>query len=116
MQLAPIVAALLTRRFHFTCEAELQAGLTSVLVDELGGRREVHLSGADRIDFLIGRVGIEVKTGGSTSALLRQLQRYAGSTDVDELLVITTLHRLANACPPALQGKPVRAVHVGGLT
>lgn len=111
-----LITWLNTCRFHFTNEAELQAGLRTVLVDELGGRREVHLSGADRIDFMVGRVGVEVKTKGSTSALLRQLDRYAGSEDVDELLVVTSLFRLANACPAELRGKRIRTLHVGGLS
>jgi hypothetical protein len=58
-------------------------------------RWEVRLgSQADRIDLLAefseARIGIEVKIDGSAQAVRRQLERYAKTGRVDELILFTT--------------------------
>jgi hypothetical protein len=59
-----------------------------------------------RIDFLVGRVGLELKTEGSVHEVMRQLRRYAESTRVDELVLLTSKVRLCGM-PRTLGSKPV---------
>jgi hypothetical protein len=97
-------------RLPVTEEDAMQRAIALALEQEgIAFRREV-TRGRDRIDFVVGRVGIECKVHCSVSALSRQLLRYALWDDLDELLVITPegRHRLV---PNVLNGKPVR-VHV----
>ena len=57
-----------------------------------GAEREA--SGRDgRIDFVIGRVGIELKIAGSVSDVTRQLWRYADSGRFDALVLVTSVSR-----------------------
>jgi len=91
-------------------EDSMQRSIAGALdAESLKFDREVR-RGVDRIDFVVGRVGIECKVAGSVSALIRQLFRYTEWQDLDELLVVTSLdrHRLA---PTELNGKPI-LVHV----
>jgi uncharacterized Zn finger protein (UPF0148 family) len=101
-------------RYQHADESGLQAGVAAVLT--AAGRpahREVRLTARDRIDILTGRVGIEVKVRGATDALLRQLQRYAQHTQIDALIVVTTVakHR---SLPQSVGGKPLAVIHLGG--
>lgn len=67
-------------RVDLSTEAAAQRGLARLFeADGLGHQAEVPLSAADRIDFLVGRVGVEVKIGQPRRQILRQLERYAGS-------------------------------------
>lgn len=96
--------------YDIASEASLQRGIEKQL--RAAGvlfSKERWISKSDRIDFLIGRLGVEVKTGGGKSPLIRQLHRYAASYFIDELLVITTAPALA-ALPTSLNGKPIRAL------
>lgn len=98
-------------RFAHLDERGLQVGLADALTfAAINWRREVRLTARDRIDFMVGRVGIELKVGGSTPSLRRQLVRYAKTGLVDELLVVST-----HAVHAALDGTlahhvPVRVV------
>ena len=99
-------------------EVALQDLIESV-IDATGVpyEREVRLSAADRIDFLVAPgVGMEVKVAGSLPALLRQLQRYAQHDRVGGLLVVTNRSRLLDL-PATLSGKPVAVASLlaGGL-
>lgn len=52
-------------------------------------RHEYRLAPRRRIDFLIGRIGLEVKKSRPASrALIAQLRRYLESEEVDELIVV----------------------------
>lgn len=109
-------------RFARGSEAALQNALMEHLARHLVADevviREVELSPEDRIDFLVvgARIGIEVKVDGATSALVRQLQRYAQHDCIAGLLVVSTRahHR---ALPATLSGKPVVVASLlyGGL-
>lgn len=102
-------------RYVVRNEAELQEAIAVALTHQgREFRREVALSKQDRIDFLVGPIGIEVKVGGSRSALIRQLHRYAQHGAITQLLVITTLHKLT-ALPEALNEKPIEVLRVGGF-
>ena len=80
-------------------------GLPCVHEYRLGPRR--------RIDFLSGRVGIEVKKGRpAAQALLGQLRRYAESDELDGLIVVT---QRTTPLPDAIAGKPVVQVSLNRL-
>jgi hypothetical protein len=64
-------------RFTFGTERQLQDQLENIFqADHLEFQREYILTKADRLDFLIDAVAIEVKIGGSINTHLRQLKRY----------------------------------------
>jgi hypothetical protein len=109
---------LLLSQVAFTCstEKELQDAVASTLA--LAGwtaEREVEVAPGDRIDFLVGDVGIELKVSGATMAVNRQLHRYLGSSRIAGLLLVTTKMR-HRAVARELQGKPVAVVCVGAWT
>ena len=66
-----------------------------------------------RIDFRVGRVGIEVKKGRpASSELTKQLRRYLASDELDAVVVVT--QRVTHV-PANLSGKPVRLVSLNRL-
>lgn len=86
-------------------EALTEAGLEYEHEYRLGPRR--------RIDFRVGRIGIEVKKGRPASAQLReQLARYLESDALDGVIVVT---QRVTAVPGAINGKPVRLVSLNRL-
>lgn len=111
-----VVAAVRARRFRHVHEDELQLGIAEVLAAAgLEAEREVRLSPRDRIDFLVGTVGVEVKVAGTAAAAKRQLERYAESDRVEELVLVTDRVQ-AGAQPATINGKPLRVVALlGGL-
>ena len=112
---ASIVAALRRLRCRFADEDQLQAMLADGLT-QLGFavRREVALARGGRIDLLVDRIGIEVKIAGQTTAVARQLRRYASSDLVDELVLVTTCPRHAGVAS-VIDGTPVHVVVLAGL-
>lgn len=95
MTASDLVKLLDEHRFSVARESDLQQGIALVL--ERAGvafEREVRLTAADRIDFLIGDVGIECKIDGSLGALIRQVERYALHERIGEIVVATTRRRL----------------------
>lgn len=68
----------------------------------------------DRIDLLCGSIGIELKVKGSCSAVLAQLERYAQSTRVQEIVLVTTkAAHLKLRSVGQVHGKSLYVVHVG---
>lgn len=118
---AEAVAGVLTGvRAVWHNEDQLQAVLTAALTAAgCDAVREVRLSRADRVDILAttpggARIGVEVKIAGDLLDVVRQLQRYAHSPDIDALVLATTRH-LHREVPAELAGMPVRvAVITGG--
>src|SRR2546426_527670 len=94
-------------RFLFHTEQDLQAGIAQAL-DLLGIKyeREVCLTKCDRIDFMVGNVGIEVKVDGALNEVIRQVYRYMHCGQVSALMLITSKarHRLISG---EMNGKPV---------
>jgi hypothetical protein len=98
-------------RFLIDDEKRLQASIADALTSAgLSFEREVRLSPRDVIDYVSDRVGIEAKVKGSKRAILRQVQRYAGSDRLDAIVVITAV---ALGLPDQINGKPVRMVSIG---
>ncbi len=96
--------ALARYRLPVSVELAMQDAVESALRGErLPFRREVK-RGGDRIDFLVGSVGVELKVKGSASEVLRQLERYAAWDEITELLLVTSkgAHR---ALPERVGGK-----------
>jgi hypothetical protein len=99
-------------RFSFCSEDELQRGIDHVL-ERAGVRREreYRLSSADRVDFFLpdAGMGIEVKCGGSTADLVRQVSRYVQHDEIRSVAVIASRIRLANM-PYRINAKPVQVI------
>ncbi len=76
-------------------ELDLQLGIAA-LFDEHGVAylREVALTDRDRIDFLVGDLGIEIKVQGTARAVFAQLERYLAHERVGEVMLLTTRAQL----------------------
>ena len=99
---------------HTRHEAEMQSALERELTkNSIAFEREVKLSPTDRIDFIVGSVGIEMKTKGSFVSVVRQLQRYASSSRIEELVLFTTKPKLTQM-PESIGGKPIRVAFYRG--
>lgn len=110
-----VAAAIGSYRFTYRAEDQLQEGLAAAFAAAgLPVQREVWLSPSERIDFLVGRVGVEVKVAGSPSVVLSQLQRYATHERIGGLVLVTTRAR-HRALPAVVGGLPLRIVHLGGV-
>jgi hypothetical protein len=111
MDAAALVTLLRRHRFLFASESELQAGIADVLrAAGIPFGREVKIGERDRIDFLVGSVGVEVKINGSPENLIRQLHRYAQSPAISELLVVSSRCKLTGGLPETLSEKPIVAL------
>jgi hypothetical protein len=78
-------------RFSHLDERGLQDEIADLFATAgLTVERESRLTPTERIDFLYGRTGIEVKVIGSTASVRRQLGRYAQSGAVDRLILVST--------------------------
>lgn len=111
---AQIASTITEHRFRYCTEAELQQGIHAALAScGLPVRREVRLSSADIVDFMVGSVAIEIKVAGALGDVVRQLTRYARHDQVSDLVLVTTraAHR---AVPHDLAGTPVRTVWLSG--
>lgn len=112
-----ICRALYNAKYHYHNEKELQRGVGMMLTSlNLEFEPEFPLTKRDRIDFLIGDLGIECKAddssgGTSLAAVTRQLLRYAQSDQVKELILLTTMSKHKNL-PDSLNGKPLYIVHL----
>lgn len=112
MSALAIAAELRGCSFLFGDERELQNGIAIALARaSFEFDREVRLNTRDRIDFLTTEaVGVEVKVTSGWREVLRQLERYAESERVEELVLVTnrTLH--VQHLPAVIGAKPLLAV------
>jgi len=107
------LAALRNWSPRFAHESDLQLAVAERFTQAgISFEREVALSAIDRIDFLVGDIGVEVKIKGAENAIMRQLMRYAQSTRICALVVVTT--RWTLKLPETLHGKPVRRLLLEG--
>lgn len=111
--LEKIATKLLTVRFNYRNEADLQTGIEAVLAGEgIVSTREARLSAKDRIDFLTeSGVGIEVKVDGSQTDVARQVGRYTRHDNVRAVLIVTTCSR-HTGIPDSFNGKPVCVLYL----
>jgi len=113
--LSPILSALSAVRMPAQPgEYDIHAAIARAL--EAAGleyEHEYRLGPRRRIDFRVGRVGIEVKKGRpAPSQLTAQLRRYLDSDALDAVVVVT---QRATALPGAINGKPVYLVSLNRL-
>lgn len=110
-----LATVIVAHRFRYANEDELQRGLADAFdASGIAARREVTLDAASRVDFMVGRVAVEVKVDGQARNVERQLRRYALSDQVDELVLVTNRGR--HLLPTTLEGKPVTVVSVSRPT
>jgi len=113
MTISKIFDALGAVSFRFVTEAELQDGVATALCDaRIRFEREVTLGPRDRIDFMVGRIGIEVKTDGSLAAVTRQLFRYAQHDRIDDLILVTAMRR-HDQLPVRINGRKIAVCTIG---
>lgn len=107
-----VAAAIRGHRYRYTSEDELQEGIAAALDHSgLEAIREVILSPRDRIDLLVGSIGIEVKVAGSQTHPWDQLKRYAEHDAIAALVLVTNRwHTL----PAEVGGKPLQVVSLAG--
>lgn len=115
-KLDAIARGLLSGRYSFQNESELQEGIASVFAS-LGWVvvREYRLTDHDRPDFFFEEEGlvVEVKVKGATTQVLRQLSRYAESPKVSAVVLVTSLMR--HSVPEGFNGKPLVLVRILSL-
>lgn len=98
-------------RFLLNSEAELQDQMEQVLVDAgVPFERERRLGPRSRPDFFLDGVAVEVKIKGSARAIYRQCERYAGFSEVTEVLLVTNR---AMGFPKEINGKPAYFLNLG---
>jgi activating signal cointegrator 1 len=98
-------------RFDVSEEKPLQEQIAEVLMrNNIDFNREVNLSPHDRIDFLVGDLGIEVKIKGAPSEIFQQCRRYCANEQINELLLVTGR---AMGFPGEIEGKPCYVVNLG---
>jgi len=98
---------------HAQDELKLQEEIAVRLGEhQIAFEREVRLSKTDRIDFMVGAIGVEVKVKGAAHAVMRQLLRYTEDARIAELVLFTT-HAQHAYVATELGGKPIhRAVYL----
>lgn len=103
-----IIESLSRFTFHGQTEADYQEGIELALTGTgTDVDREAVLSPRNRIDFLSGTVGIEVKTRGSRAAIIRQLGRYAREPRIEALILATPSRKILTGLPTDILGVPV---------
>ncbi len=110
-----VVAALATVRVPAQPEEyHIHAAVAEALAGAgLECAHEYRLGPRCRIDFAVGRVGIEVKKGRPAAArLVKQLGRYLESDALDGVIVVT---QRAVPLPASIRGKPVRQISLNRL-
>ncbi|MGJ4888924.1 hypothetical protein ACQR1Y_12060 [Bradyrhizobium sp. HKCCYLRH3099] len=118
-RLIEIVNLIEVHRLPLQDEKATQAELARVLdgADELH-QREVRLSAADIVDFMLplvadqyaGGIAIELKIKGQRRAIYRQLERYCAHEDVAALILATNVPM---GLPDQINGKPVMLARLG---
>lgn len=109
-----IYHALRAFRIPYMTEARMHSAIGEILAaQEWKFESEVRLSDTDRIDFLIGDIGIECKIDGGNVAVLEQCLRYAESERVGSLILVTSCKRHRFEVD-FLGGKSFSVVYVAG--
>lgn len=103
-----IVTLLRGARMRYRNERDVQNGLADLF--EFKGweaTREAQLSPGERIDFLIDRIGVEVKIKGSTPHVIQQLDRYCDSGALNILVLVTSRAKHRSIAGYVRNGVPV---------
>lgn len=111
MELRELTAFLGKLRVPHSTESEMQEQIARAMA-EFGVPfvREHELGKNSRIDFMVGRIGIECKVKGQPLAIHRQLERYLLSDQLDAIVLVTS--RFMGTTGTS-NGKPIVVVQVG---
>ena len=115
IQINDIIGALSSVRMPAQPEEyDIHAAVARALTEAgLEYEHEYRLGPRRRIDFRVGRIGIEVKKGRpASSELAKQLTRYLASDELDAVVVVT--QRVTHV-PASITGKPVYLVSLNRL-
>jgi hypothetical protein len=108
-----VLEVLRSHRFLHSTERDLQDGIAAAMLAQgLDVALEVRLGGCNRIDLLVGRIGIEVKVAGSWRDVLRQVERYARLEQLDAVVLVTS-KAMHTRLPSEHHGKPIVVHRVG---
>jgi hypothetical protein len=113
--LAELDEVVRSAQFNFADELDLQNGLAIQFDNRnIQYQREALIGAASesRVDFLISRIALEVKVGGSLADVMRQLSRYAKSPSVDALMLVTSRLRHRVCLPEKVNGKPLQVTEI----
>jgi hypothetical protein len=114
-ELDAVMAVLHSTRFLWSTEDDLQRGLDQALrAAGLTVEREHRLDPRNRLDLLVGTVGIEVKVKGDWRDVSRQVVRYCASDAIDSLVLVTCRSDHTRV-PIIANAKPI-IVHLVGST
>jgi len=106
-----IIAILSPHRFPLASEKQCQAAIAKALDDAgITFDREYRLGEDDIPDFRIGHIVIEVKIGGSKSAIFRQCRRYCRYPEVSDLILASNV---AMGLPKTVNGKGMWLLQLG---
>ena len=109
-----ILDALPAYRYQVRNELKTQAGIAQVLGQNAIAFERERIELADRFDFFVDGIVIEVKRAGSFAEALRQAERYCQSRIVTAVVLAST-----KSWPPGLAAtfnqKPVHVVRLPGL-
>lgn len=117
MKAAELSDLLARYRISGMSEAVVQKQIERVLTQEgVEFCREVEIAPGDRIDFMVGTVGVEVKTKGTRSQIIRQLARYVRNERVEEIILAASSRRILVSVPDEITGMPItKHLLQGGL-
>lgn len=106
-----IVRYIHVRRLPLSGEKACQDGFELELkASGIAYEREVRLSPADIVDFLIGDVGIEFKIRGQRREIYRQCERYCGHERIKAIVLATNA---AMGMPASINGRPIFVARLG---
>lgn len=119
---AELSQSLLSYRFRYNNEKELQGGVAGALdALKITYTPEFVLNDTDRVDFFIpgDGIGVEIKTndskgGASLTSVTRQLWRYAKNDAVKSLVLVTTRSKHRDL-PNEILGKPLYVIYLSGI-
>lgn len=115
MDLIELKNSLAKYRYRFDTESDLQERVAAVLSDlGLTYEREFVLDPQNRIDFLVGSIGVEIKTNSTLAQVSRQVHRYLSFDSVQSILLVTT-KTTHKGLVRAMQGKNLDVLVVGGI-
>lgn len=95
----------------YSTEKEMQEGIAAYLTrHSIEYQREYRLDSHNRIDFLIGDIGVECKTKGPAMRVFRQCERYCTFDEIKTLVLFTSFHM---NLPDTINGRETHVIKPG---
>lgn len=110
--LRPLIELLKAARLDVSDEKRTQRDMAEVFDGRgIEYQREVRLSKADIVDFMVHGIALEVKLKGANKRdVFRQLERYAEHESVNALVLASNI---TMGLPTEINGKPIYFIHLG---